>query len=91
MEQEAVDYLFGIVAPLTKNPKQIEIRHHMDDAGRGIVLNVIAEDRDLALLIGKGGLTARCIRQVMRCWCEVNQARVLLHIGEPIKIHEENF
>lgn len=88
MEQQAVDYLLTIVKPLTRFPDEIEVRHHMDDAGRGIVLNVIANSNDLSLLIGKGGLMARCIRNVMRGWCEINKARVLIHIGNPINIHE---
>ena len=92
MEDEAVKYLLSIVKPLTKHPDEVEIRHHIDPSGRGIVLNVIAEDKDLALLIGKTGLMARCIRNIMRGWCEINNARVILHVGNPISNneHEEN-
>jgi predicted RNA-binding protein YlqC (UPF0109 family) len=90
-EEKATAYLLTIVQPLTRYPEQIEIRHHMDSAGRGIVLNVIAERDDLRLLIGKTGLMARCIRNIMRGWCELNNARVLIHVGNPIsnEHHEE--
>ncbi len=89
-ETQARDYLLSIVRPLTKFPEKVEIRHHMDNAGRGIVLNVIAEDKDLALLIGKTGLMARCIRNIMRGWCEINNARVLIHVGNPINSNDQN-
>ncbi len=89
IEESAKDYLLTIVKPLTRYPDQVEIRHHMDNAGRGIVLNVLAEKDDLRLLIGKTGLMARCIRNIMRGWCEINNARVLIHVGNPIQIHEE--
>jgi len=83
-EELATEYLLSIVKPLTKFPEQVEIKHHVDTAGRGIVLNVIAEKDDLALLIGKHGLMARCVRNVLRGWCGINNARIILHIGNPI-------
>ena len=90
IEKEATSYLEAIVLPLTRHPEMVEIRHHLDNAGRGIVLNVIAETNDLSLLIGKTGLMARCIRNIMRGWCEIHNARILLHVGNPINDNGEN-
>jgi len=87
IEIQAHDYLMSIVRPLTTKPELVLIKHHNDNAGRGIVLNVLADEKDLALLIGKTGLMARCIRNVMRGWCEIHNARVLIHVGNPI--HDE--
>lgn len=84
-QDHAVDYLRAIVTPLTKEPEAVVINVHLDDSGRGIVLNVIASDTDLALLIGKKGSMARSIRKIMNGWSELNMARVLLHIGNPIQ------
>jgi len=89
-ENLATEYLLSIVRPLTKFPEQVQVRHHIDDAGRGIVLNVIAEKDDLALLIGKHGLMARCIRNILRGWCGINNARIILHIGSPVNLNNEN-
>lgn len=84
-QESAHEYLRLIVTPLVKAPDQIKISSHVDESGLGIVLNVVAADLDLSLLIGKKGIVARSVRRLMKVWCDVNDARVLVHIGEPFK------
>jgi hypothetical protein len=32
---------------------------------------------------------ARCLRNIMRGWCEIHNARVLIHVGNPIHETED--
>lgn len=82
----AKEYLASVIAPLTKTPDRIQINSAIDQGGLGIMLNVVATDNDLAFLIGKKGATARCIRHLVKAWGDQHQARILLHIGNPIQI-----
>lgn len=83
--EKAVEYLKAIILPLVKNPDKVKVNATIDQGGMGIMLNVIAADEDLAFLIGKQGVTARCIRHLVKGWGEQNKARILLHIGNPIQ------
>ncbi len=85
IEEQATSYLESILKPLSRWPEEVYVAHYMDSSGRGIVMNVTANNEDLKLLIGKKGLTARCVRDLMRCWCQVHSARILLHIGVPVR------
>lgn len=84
-EQNAVQYLHSIVEPLCKKPDELEIIHHVDEGGLGIVVNVLASDEDLSLLIGTRGVMAKSIRRLLRGWCDLNMARVIMHIGKPFE------
>jgi len=84
-EQNAVEYIRTIVTPLCKKPEAVEIKSHVDDGGLGIVVNVLASDEDLPLLIGNQGVMARSIRKILSGWCDLNMARVIMHIGKPFE------
>jgi predicted RNA-binding protein YlqC (UPF0109 family) len=89
-QELAKQYLSALVIPLTRKPEMVVINTHVDDNGRGIIMNVLADDIDLPLLIGGGGLMARTIRRMMLAWCELNSARVIVHIGNPLQYKEHD-
>ncbi|MBD3280766.1 KH domain-containing protein [Candidatus Dojkabacteria bacterium] len=57
--EEFIKYL---LENIIENPEALEISEETDDKGRVIVID--AEDRDKALIIGKGGRNIKAIREL---------------------------
>ena len=84
-KQEQIEaYLTDIILPLTNRPEEVKINLTMEASGFGIVANVLASDEDMPLLIGKAGAVASAIRKLIEIWCEVNSAKVIMIIGNPL-------
>jgi uncharacterized protein len=53
-----------IAKELVENPDAVEVTEVRDD--RGVLLQLSVDPEDMGKVIGKGGRTARAIRQVMK-------------------------
>jgi hypothetical protein len=53
-----------IARELVENPDAVEVNEVRDD--RGILLQLTVDPEDMGKVIGKGGRTARAIRQVVK-------------------------
>ena len=59
--KELLEY---IARELVENPDAVEVNEVHDD--RGILLQLTVDPEDMGKVIGKGGRTARAIRQVVK-------------------------
>jgi predicted RNA-binding protein YlqC (UPF0109 family) len=59
--KELLEY---IARELVENPDAVEVNEVQDD--RGILLQLTVDPEDMGKVIGKGGRTARAIRQVVK-------------------------
>lgn len=75
------DYLQGIVQPLLSEPNLLEILESKDDLG--VLLSLRVSPVDMGSIVGKGGETARAIRQIIRVFGARNKARVSVRFLEP--------
>ncbi len=57
--------LYDLVRPMVDEPESLEVRQLNDSSEREIVLCVYAKDDDIARLIGRRGMMASALRQVM--------------------------
>jgi predicted RNA-binding protein YlqC (UPF0109 family) len=74
----ANDYLHSILIPLCANPAQLVIEAKENDGV--LLLLVSAGTKDIPLLVGKGGVTANAVRQLMGVWGVRNHIRVNVSI-----------
>ncbi len=75
------DFLEFIVKSLVDNPDSVEIDRKVDEMGVLLTLKVHADD--MGQIIGKGGSTAKAIRDLVRTIGLKSKARVNLKIVEP--------
>ena len=59
--KELLEY---IARELVEDPEAVEVSEHHDD--RGVLLQLSVGPEDMGKVIGKGGRTARAIRQVVK-------------------------
>lgn len=67
-----------LVKSLVNDPETVSLRQFED--GDFIIIEVLVEERDMGLLIGKGGNTANAIRTLV-------QASSYLHENKKVKIN----
>ncbi len=75
------EFLEYVVKALVDNPKDVTIDRKVDEMGVLLSLKVHADD--MGQIVGKGGSTARSIRNLVRIIGLKNHARVNLKIEEP--------
>ena len=80
-EEADKEFLEYIVKSLVDHPEDVNIDRKVDEMGVLLSLKVNAED--MGEIIGKGGSTARAIRNLVRIVGLKNHARVNLKIEEP--------
>jgi len=78
-DQEFLEY---VVKALVDHPDDVKVERKVDEMGVLLSLRVNAED--MGQIIGKGGSTARAIRNLVRIVGLKNHARVNLKIEEPV-------
>ena len=78
-DQEFLEY---VVKALVDHPEDVKIERKVDEMGVLLSLRVNAED--MGQIVGKGGATARAIRNLVRIVGLKNHARVNLKIEEPV-------
>lgn len=75
------EYLTAIVTPLLSKPEEISVGHSIDE--KGVLLTLKVSGDDMGRIIGKGGITANSIRNLMRQYGSLNQKHIAVKIAEP--------
>lgn len=77
-DQEFIEY---VVKMLVDNPDDVKVERKIDEMGVLITLDVNA--KDMGMVIGREGMTAKALRTLLRVIGARNNARVNLKINEP--------
>lgn len=77
-DQEFIEY---VVKMLVDNPEDVKVERKIDEMGVLITLDVNA--KDMGMVIGREGMTAKALRTLLRVIGARNNARVNLKINEP--------
>ncbi|MBP6889016.1 MAG: KH domain-containing protein [Candidatus Moranbacteria bacterium] len=78
MDKEFVEY---VVKMLVDNPEDVKVERKIDEMGVLITLDV--NPKDMGMVIGREGMTAKALRTLLRVIGARNNARVNLKINEP--------
>ena len=78
MDREFVEY---VVKMLVDNPEDVKVERKVDELGVLITLDV--NPKDMGMVIGREGMTAKALRTLLRVIGARNSARVNLKINEP--------
>lgn len=70
-----------IIKAIVNNPDAVQVTRTVDELG--VLLSVKVDPKDMGLLIGRSGSTAKAIRVLARIVGMRNNARVNLRIEEP--------
>ena len=76
------DFLEFVVKALVDNPEDVKIDRKIDEMG--VLLSLKVNPKDMGQIIGRGGSTARAIRNLVRIIGLKSHARVNLKIEEPV-------
>ena len=76
-------FLEYVVKALVDHPEDVKIERTVDEMG--VLLSLRVNQEDMGQIIGRGGSTAKAIRNLVRIVGLRNHARVNLRIEEPIK------
>jgi predicted RNA-binding protein YlqC (UPF0109 family) len=77
-DQEFLEYL---VKSIVENPDDVMIDRKVDEMG--VLLSLKVNPKDMGLIVGRQGSTAKAIRSLLRIVGIRNNARVNLKIEEP--------
>lgn len=75
IDQQFIEY---IVKTLVNNPDEVEVKRTIDE--KGVLLELTVDPQDLGRVIGRGGITAKSIRTLLRALGVKNDARYNLKI-----------
>ena len=75
------DFLEFIIKALVDHPEDVKVDRKVDEMG--VLLSLKLHPEDMGQIIGRGGMTARSIRSLVRIVGLKNHARVNLKIEEP--------
>lgn len=78
LDREFVEY---IIKNIVNSPEKVEVKRSVDELG--VLLTVKVDPKDMGLLIGRSGSTAKAIRILARIVGMRTNARVNLRIEEP--------
>ncbi|MFO7806937.1 MAG: KH domain-containing protein [Candidatus Moraniibacteriota bacterium] len=77
-DQEFLDFL---VRSIVDYPDDVQVERGIDE--RGVLLNLTVNPKDMGMIIGRQGSTAKAIRTLLRVVGAKNDARINLKINEP--------
>lgn len=77
-DKEFIEY---VVKMLVDNPDAVKVDRKIDEMGVLITLDV--DSKDMGMVIGREGMTAKALRTLLRVIGARNNARVNLKINEP--------
>ncbi len=77
-DQEFVEY---VIKALVDNPEAVKTTRTIDE--RGVLITLDVDPKDMGMVIGREGATAKAIRTLLRVIGAKNNARVNLKINEP--------
>ena len=75
------DFIEYVVKMLVDNPDDVKVERKIDEMGVLITLDV--NPKDMGMVIGREGMTAKALRTLLRVIGARNNARVNLKINEP--------
>lgn len=75
------DFIEYVVKMLVDNPDDVKVERKIDEMGVLITLDV--NSKDMGMVIGREGMTAKALRTLLRVIGARNNARVNLKINEP--------
>ena len=75
------DFIEYVVKMLVDNPDDVKVERKIDEMGVLITLDV--NPKDMGMVIGREGMTAKALRTLLRVIGARNSARVNLKINEP--------
>ncbi len=78
MDQEFLEH---IVKAIVDNPDDVKIERNIDE--KGVLMTLTVNPKDMGMIIGRQGSTAKAIRTLLRVVGAKNDARVNLKINEP--------
>ncbi len=81
MELKDKEFLEYIIKAIVDAPEDVKVKREVDERGVLITLNV--NPKDMGMIIGRQGTTAKAIRTLLRVVGARNNARVNLKINEP--------
>lgn len=82
MAEKDRDFLEYVVKAIVDNPEDVVVERKIDEMGVLITLSV--NPKDMGMVIGREGTTAKAIRTLLRVVGARNNARVNLKINEPV-------
>src|SRR4030043_1686267 len=82
-DQEFVEY---VVKALVDTPDAVKATRTIDE--RGVLITLDVDSKDMGMIIGREGATAKAIRTLLRVVGAKNNARVNLKINEPEVLKE---
>lgn len=77
-DQEFVDF---VVKALVDSPDVVKTNRTIDE--RGVLITLDVDPKDMGMIIGREGATAKAVRTLLRVVGAKNNARVNLKINEP--------
>lgn len=77
-DEEFLEYL---VKSIVENPDKVKVTRKVDEMG--VLLSLAVDPKDMGLVVGRQGATAKAIRSLLRIVGIRNNARVNLKIEEP--------
>ncbi len=75
------EFLEYIVKSIVDTPKAVKVNREVDE--RGVLITLDVDPKDMGMIIGRQGSTAKAIRTLLRVVGARNNARVNLKINEP--------
>jgi predicted RNA-binding protein YlqC (UPF0109 family) len=82
MAEQDRDFVEYVVKMLVDNPDDVKVERKIDELGVLITLDV--NPKDMGMVIGREGITAKALRTLLRVIGARNNARVNLKINEPV-------
>jgi predicted RNA-binding protein YlqC (UPF0109 family) len=77
-DQEFVEF---VIKALVDNPEVVKTARTIDE--RGVLITLDVDPKDMGMVIGREGATAKAVRTLLRVIGAKNNARVNLKINEP--------
>lgn len=81
MEVKDSEFLEYIVKSIVDAPDDVVVDREVDE--RGVLITLSVNPKDMGMIIGRQGTTAKAIRTLLRVVGARNNARVNLKINEP--------
>ena len=81
MADQDRDFVEFVVKQIVNNPDAVKVERKIDEMGVLITLDV--DPKDMGMVIGREGATAKALRTLLRVIGAKNNARVNLKINEP--------
>jgi predicted RNA-binding protein YlqC (UPF0109 family) len=75
------DFVEYVIKQIVSNPDAVKVERKIDEMGVLITLDV--DPKDMGMVIGREGATAKALRTLLRIIGAKNNARVNLKINEP--------